>query len=283
MKFNEKQEQAVNEFIMKYNSLEEFRNEIQDLYDNEIGRLSILQIYALEELLRYGNKGMFKRFLESKGESTEEQAVELVDSFRKLLDEDSSFKQYKIEQLKKYPDTLSDLEMFAFTLISRSQSEKVKMHKELTDELEYDSLNPILFSNDYEIRKTLENLFIGEFIHKLLELPAMKPVKVRQKEDGMIANVDKKDIIEKVRVTVCTPNSMSQFKQVIDNRFIKVKFAILTGEGEAAFRDFTKFNTNISINEVLGMEKDDFVDKMYDYFKNRFDNLKDQGSSKTKK
>ena len=58
MKFNEKQEQAVNEFIMKYSSDEEFRNEVQDLYDNEIGRLSILQIYALEELLRYGNMGM---------------------------------------------------------------------------------------------------------------------------------------------------------------------------------------------------------------------------------
>ncbi len=75
MKFNENQEQAVNEFIMKYNSNEEFRNEVQDLYDNEIGRLSILQIYALEELLRYGNNGMFKRFLESKGESTEEEAI----------------------------------------------------------------------------------------------------------------------------------------------------------------------------------------------------------------
>ena len=202
MKFNEKQEQAVNEFIMKYSSDEEFRNEVQDLYDNEIGRLSILQIYALEELLRYGNMEMFKRFLESKGESTEEKAVELVDGFRKLLDEDPSFKQYKMEQLKKYPDTLSDLEMFAFKLISRSQSKKEEMHKELTDELEYDSLNPILFSTDYEIRETLENLFIGEFIYQLLEEPAMKPVKVRQKEAGMIANKDKPLIIEKVKVTI---------------------------------------------------------------------------------
>lgn len=274
MKFNEKQEQAVNEFIMKYNSDEEFRNEVQDLYDNEIGRLAILQIYALEELLRYGNMGMFKRFLDSKGESTEEKAVELVDGFRELLDEDSSFKQYKMEQLKKYPDTLSDLEMFAFTLISRSQSEKVKMHKELTDELEYDPINPILFSTDYEIRETLENLLIGEFIHKLLELPAMKPAKVRQKADGMIASVDKKDIIEQVRAVVCTPNSMSQFKQTIDSRFIKVKFDILTGKGEEAFKDFIKFNTNVSINEVFEIEKDDTVDKMYEYIRNMVNNRK---------
>lgn len=268
MKFNEKQEQAVNEFIMKYNSDEEFRNEVQKLYNNEIGRLSILQIYALEELLRYGNNGMFKRFLESKGESTEEAAVELVDGFRKLLDEDPSFKQYKMEQLKKFPDTLSDLEMFAFTLISRSQSEKVKMHKELTDELEYDPINPILFSTDYEIRETLENLLIGEFIHKLLELPAMKPAKVRQKEEGMIASVDKKDIIEQVRSVVCTPNSMCQFKSVIDNRYVEVKFALLAGKGEEAFDQYIKFNTNISINEVFEIEKDDTADKMYEFIKN---------------
>ena len=283
MKFNEKQEQAVNDFIMKYNSDEEFRNEVQDLYDNEIGRLSILQIYVLEELLRYGNKGMFKRFLESKGESTEEQAVELVDGFRKLLDENPSFKQYKMEQLKKFPDTLSDLEMFAFTLISRSQSEKVKMHKELTDELEYDSLNPILFSTDKEIRETLENLLIGEFIHKLLEEPAMKPAKVRQKEDGMIASVDKPLIIENVKAVISTPNSMSQFKQIIDSRFIKAKFAILTGKGAEAFDEYKRFNTNISINEVLGIEKDDFVDKMYDFLKDMVNERKDQGNSKTKK
>ena len=283
MKFNEKQEQAVNEFIMKYSSDEEFRNEVQDLYDNEIGRLSILQIYALEELLRYGNMEMFKRFLESKGESTEEKAVELVDGFRKLLDEDPSFKQYKMEQLKKYPDTLSDLEMFAFKLLSRSQSKKEEMHKELTDELEYDSLNPILFSTDYEIRETLENLFIGEFIYQLLEEPAMKPVKVRQKGAGMIANKDKPLIIEKVKVAFSAPNSMSQFKQIIDNRFVKAKFAILTGKGTEAFDEYKRFNTNISINEVLGIEKDDFVDKMYDFLKNMVNERKEQGDSKTKK
>lgn len=283
MKFNEKQEQAVNEFIMKYSSDEEFRNEVQDLYDNEIGRLSILQIYALEELLRYGNMGMFKRFLESKGESTEEKAIEVFNSFMDLLKNDESFKQYKMEQLKKFPETLSDLEMFAFKILSRSQSKKEEMHKELTDELEYDSLNPILFSTDYEIRETLENLFIGEFIYQLLEEPAMKPVKVRQKEAGIIANKDKPLIIEKVKVAFSAPNSMSQFKQIIDNRFVKAKFAILTGKGTEAFDEYKRFNTNISINEVLGIEKDDFVDKMYDFLKNMVNERKEQGDSKTKK
>ena len=283
MNFSEEQSQSIYEFIMKYNADEEFRNNIQNLYENKVGELSILHIYALEEILRYGNKGLFKQFLEVKGENKEEKAIEVFNSFMDLLKNDESFKQYKMEQLKKFPETLSDLEMFAFKLLSRSQSKKEEMHKELTDELEYDSLNPILFSTDYEIRETLENLFIGEFIYQLLEEPAMKPVKVRQKEAGMIANKDKPLIIEKVKVAFSAPNSMSQFKQIIDNRFVKVKFAILTGKGTEAFDEYKRFNTNISINEVLGIEKDDFVDKMYDFLKNMVNERKEQGDSKTKK
>ena len=283
MNFSEEQSQSIYEFIIKYNADEEFRNNIQNLYENEVGELSILHIYALEEILRYGNKGVFKQFLEVKGENKEEKAIEVFNSFMDLLKNDESFKQYKMEQLKKFPETLSDLEMFAFKLLSRSQSKKEEMHKELTDELEYDSLNPILFSTDYEIRETLENLFIGEFIYQLLEEPAMKPVKVRQKEAGMIANKDKPLIIEKVKVAFSAPNSMSQFKQIIDNRFVKAKFAILTGKGTEAFDEYKRFNTNISINEVLGIEKDDFVDKMYDFLKNMVNERKEQGDSKTKK
>ena len=283
MNFSEEQSQSIYEFIMKYNADEEFRNNIQNLYENKVGELSILHIYALEEILRYGNKGVFKQFLEVKGENKEEKAIEVFNSFMDLLKNDESFKQYKMEQLKKFPETLSDLEMFAFKLLSRSQSKKEEMHKELTDELEYDSLNPILFSTDYEIRETLENLFIGEFIYQLLEEPAMKPVKVRQKEAGMIANKDKPLIIEKVKVAFSAPNSMSQFKQIIDNRFVKAKFAILTGKGTEAFDEYKRFNTNISINEVLGIEKDDFVDKMYDFLKNMVNERKEQGDSKTKK
>ena len=54
----------IYEFIMRYNSEEEFKNNIQNLYDNEISKLSILHIYALEEILRYGTKGVFNKFIE---------------------------------------------------------------------------------------------------------------------------------------------------------------------------------------------------------------------------
>lgn len=78
-----------------------------------------------------------------------------------------NFKQYKMQQLKESPETLSAMEIFAFALISSSDNQKEKM----TDELEYDQNNPILYSTDNQIRETLTNLFFGEFIHQILELP----------------------------------------------------------------------------------------------------------------
>lgn len=283
MNFNERQSKLIYEFIMRYNSEEEFKNNIQELYDNEISRLSIIYIYALEEILRYGLKGIFNKFLETKGTYTEEEAADLFDGFIKLLNDDANFKQYKMDQLKNYPETLSTMEMFAFTLISKSQSQKEQIHEEMTDNLEYDSLNPILYSTDNQIRETLENLFLGEFIHQILELPAMKPVKVRQKETGKIANIDKPLIIEKIQSVIFTSGSMSQFKQVIDNRYLRVKMDLLMGKGEAAFEQYLKFNTNISANEILGIEKDNTVDDMYTYFMDMIKKKKEQGEKTPKK
>lgn len=266
MDFNEKQSKEIYEFIMKYNTDEEFKNGVQESYDNNTYQLSILHIYALEEVLRYGTKGIFNKFLKTKGAYSDDQAVDLYDGFIKLLSEDINFKQYKMQQLKESPETLSAVEMFAFTLISSSDNQKEQMHEEMTEELEYDPLNPILYSTDNQIRETLENLFIGEFIHQMLELPAMKPVKVRQKEIGRIANIDKPLIIEKVQSAISEQNSMSQFKQVIDNRFVQVKMKLLLGKGELAFEEYLKFNTNISSNEILGIERDNSATDMYNFF-----------------
>lgn len=283
MKFNEKQSKLIYEFVMKYNLEEEFRSSVQELYDDKIYQLSILYIYALEEVLRYGTKGIFNKFLEINGMDVEEQAFDSFDQFIRLLNEDSKFKQYKMEQLKYFPDTLSSLEMLAFTLIGKSQSKKEKMQDGMTEELEYDPFNPILYSTDRQIRQTLENLFFGEFIHRMLELPVMVPVKFRQKEDGRIANIDKQFIIEKIQGLLAEQKSVSQFKQIIDNRYVKVKFDLLLGKGEEAFKEYLKFNTNISANEILGIEKDNTVDDIYDYLKSLVKKKKEQDRRNLKK
>ena len=265
MNFSKKQSDEIYEFIMKYNTDEDFRTSRQNLYDNEISELSILHIYVLEEIFRYGTKEVFNKFIESKGTKTESQAVDLFDGFIKLLNDNEAFKQYKMEQLKKNPETLSALEMLAFQLISTTESQRNKMHDEMTEELEYDSLNPILYSTDNQIKTTLENLLIGEFIHKMLELPSMKPIKVRQKESGMIANKDKQFIISKIRENISGQEHMLQMQQVINKRFVKVKFDVLLGKGEEAFAQYLKYNTNISFSEILGVKRDTTED-VYNYF-----------------
>lgn len=283
MNFNEKQSNEIYEFIMRYNEDEEFKNSVQQSYDSNIYKLSILQIYALEEVLRYGGKEIFNKFLETKGTYSEEKAVDLYDGFIKLLGQDKKFKQYKMRQLKEAPETLSTMEMFAFTLISSSHNQKEQMHEEMTDELDYDPYNLILYTTDNQIRETLENLFLGELIHQMLELPDMKPVKVRQKENGRIANIDKPFIIEKIQSVISKPTSISQFKQIIDDRFVKVKMDLLLGKGEQAFGRYLKFNTNIRSNEILGIEKDNSETDMYNFFMDIINQRKEQDGGKRKK
>ena len=252
--------------MMKYSEDSAFRNKIQQLYDENTYKLSLIQIYTLEEILRYGTKKVFHKFLNIEGSYSNEQAIELYDTFTKLLNDDSNFRQYKMQQLKTAPETLSKIEIFAFSLISGSKDYKKQMHKEMTDELEYDPYNPILYDTDQQMKETLENLFFGEFIHRILELPSMKPIKVRQRENGQIANIDKPFIIEKIRNVVFQQDSISQLNQIIDSRFVTVKMNILLGKGIYAFEQYLKFNTNISSQEILGKKQEDYSENIYDFF-----------------
>lgn len=279
MNFNEKQTNEIYEFIKRYNADEEFKNSVQKLYDNNTYKLSITNIYALEEVLRYGTKKIFNKFLETKGTYSEEKAIDLYDGFIELLSKDMNFKQYKMQQLKESPETLSAMEIFAFALISSSDNQKENM----TDELEYDQYNPILYSTDNQIRETLTNLFFGEFIHQILELPNMKPIKVRQKENGRIANIDKPFIIEKIQDVISNQNSIFQLKKIIDARFVEVKMNLLLGKEEQAFEKYLKFNTNISSNEILGIERDYSATDMYNFFMNIINMKKEKDNEKTKK
>lgn len=283
MQFSDKQSTTINKFIMQYNSEEEFRIHVQTLYDEETYKLSILEIYTLEEVLRYGIKGIFNEFLKAKDSMmyTDEQAINSFDNFMQLLEQNEEFSHYKIHQLKYFPKTLSALERFAFTLIMNSESIKQNLHKQMTDSLEYDPFNPILYSTDNEIRETSENLFFGELIHQMIELPGMESVKARQKVDGQVSSIDKPLIIEQIQNTIATHGSTSQFKQTIDKRFCRVKFNLLLGKNEEAFEPYLQFNTNISAKEILGLEKDNVEEEMYDATKDFVKQKKGQEKNST--
>ncbi len=267
MEFNEKQSKIIQDFIMKYNLEEEYKNSVQKLYDEEPYKLSILYIYVLEEILRYGNKSLFNSFKKSKGSYTIEQAVIEYDRFIELLNNDENFKSYKREQLISSPETLSEIEKFALSLMNIQKNNKENVQTKNDVELEYDDFNPIIYSTDAQIRKTLENLLLGKFIHEMLDLPAMKEIKERQKEKGRIANIDKPIIIEKVRSMFSSEKGMQQFELAIDKMYIKVKPSILLGKKEASFDEYLEYNTNVNVSEILGKRKADYQEEMFEYFK----------------
>lgn len=274
MEFNEKQSKIIQEFIIKYNSEEEYKNNVQKLYDEKPYKLPMLNIYVLEEILRYGNKSLFNSFKKSKGSYTIEQAVIEYDGFIELLNNDENFKTYKREQLISSPETLSEIEKFALSLMNIQKNNKENVQTKNDDELEYDDFNPIIYSTDAQIRKTLENLLLGKFIHKMLDLPEMKEIKERQKEKGRIANIDKPIVIEKVCSMFSSEKEIEKFDEAVNNMYVKVKMGILLDKKEAAFGEYLEFNTNINVSEILGKRKADYQEEMLKYFKDYINKYK---------
>lgn len=283
MNFNQEQVEYIGQFIMNYNSDEDFKLDSHKKYDSDLKSLSILEIYALEEVLRYGTKKVYDKFLEAKGLMGDDIAAKTYDEFVKLLREDEAFMQYKREQVLYSPSTLSAIEMLAFEIVGMPEEEKVKNEEqEETKEeayqgevLDYDPLNPIRSATEREVRETLENLVIGEFIFKLLEHPAMRAIKDRC-DGGRIANVDKPFIIDRVKAVTSTPEFPSQLKQLVDGAFVKVQMALLLGKSnEEAFAEYLQFNTNISIYEICGLERAMFEDfEAYNFFQDVINNMK---------
>ena len=249
MKFNMEQQQQIYEFIMKYNSDENFKDKVEELYFENPGMLSILEIYALEEIIQFGNNGIYKSLLELQENNVEETTFEDINTFLHLFNEDENFRNLKIQQFTENPESLSKLEIFAMTVIIKAQLEPEDLHEKLTDNLEYDELNPIKYSTDEEITETLTNLLFGQFIHQVLELPEMEPIKVRQKQSGMIANIDKPIIIDAVSKVI--PGTLEQVNQIVEQRFVSVKFNILLGKKEEAFSQYSMYNTNVSSKEIF--------------------------------
>lgn len=280
MKLNQEQSNYITEFIVKYNSDLEFQERMQELYDNDISKLSILDIYALEEILRYGVKGIFDKFIQAKGKDTDEQAVKLFDSLIKLLLDNDQFREYKLEQLELNPEMISEMEVLAFNLIKYKFVKEEAEEVEVEEELEYDDYIGILYSTDKQIRATLGNLFFGQFILEMLEMPSMKEIKERQKEKGLIANVDKGFILSKIEEMLNNEQALIQYKKVIDARYTKVKMNILLGQADTAFNEFIQYRTNIDVVGTFDLEQTKEFDEFMDYVKELLKKKRDENSPK---
>lgn len=281
MKFNEEQTKVVYEFVMNYTANDEFKRNVEEKYNNEVEKLSILEIYALEEVLRCGTRNLFNQLIKTKGSYSEEETLDLYDSLMILLKEDESFRNYKLMQFKEAKETLSAMEIIAINLIYKEAKQDESMEKESTIELEYDNLNPIRFGTDRQIRETIENLLFGQFILKSLELPAMSEIKGRQKEKGLIANSDKPIIIEEIRKLLAADPKL--YENAVNNHFVKIKFQVLLGNKEAAFGELLDYNTNISADEIFGREKDTTEEDILKFFQDMVNKIKNEKSNGPRK
>ena len=198
MEFDTEQSMYINNFIMKYYSDGDFKSEKEREYDFEMDKLSILDIYALEIALRYGNKKIYEAF-------------------------------------KKAQDVTPEIQFEDFM-------------KQL-----YAEFNPICCSNEQQIIDTIENLFIGEFIHEMLNMPIMRPIKERQGRPGQVSSMDKPYIIKEIQEMLlqnCV--TIAQFKQAVAQRVIEVKKDRSPKKRMMTLEPYLEFNTNISASEVLG-------------------------------
>lgn len=254
MKFNKEQEMMVYQFTKEYLENEEYKEDIQNRYMKEPHTLSILRIYGYEEILREGDKGIYRNFLSMKGNMTVSDAVEQVDQFSNLLKTNESFKQYKLSQLEENPETLSQLEKYVLSLLDiHTEKQEGKAYEQA---IYYDAFNPIKYGDDSEIKMTLMNLLIGEFIHELLKRPGMEEIRNRQLKEGLISNIDKPFIIEYVYKAF--QRAGTKIGDIINNQYMVVKFNVLLGKEKEAFDEYLKYNTNVSAFEVynLSLEKE---------------------------
>ena len=90
MKFNMAQQQQIYEFIMKYNSDESFKDKVEELYFENPGMLSILEIYALEEIIQFGNNGIYNSLLELQENNVEETTEDNLEENTINADENTS-------------------------------------------------------------------------------------------------------------------------------------------------------------------------------------------------
>lgn len=202
MKFLKEHEKEIYDFILNYNKDAKFREEVDSKYINEPVNLSILEIYALEEILREGNNSYFIKFV----------------NYLK--------KRYGMDEITS---------------------------ETLINNYGYNLKNTILTDNESDIKKTLNNLLFGELIFCMLDRNEFKEIKYRQKEPGMIANIDKSIVIEELQRGF--NYNFENVDSIVNGMYDA--FIRFGGVESNYFKRLLKYNTNISFVEIRDIKNVD--------------------------
>lgn len=248
MIFNEQQTKEIENFIYKYNKDTQFKNSKENSYNVDTSSLNILEVYALEEVLRFGNKGIYKEFLSIlKSDNLSQEVTNLI-SYVKLFNNDPEFKSISMMLYFNFLNNINSFERFA---LSNFCIKKYEIERFSIVEDKYDPLNKLKCRTLDELETTIDNLLLGDQIFTLLTYPKYSDIKSRLKDGNMISSNDKNTVIEAVidyrRNMDKKERDYSLRKRLLMKEYIinELKYGM-----NDPFYPFKMYNTNISIDEV---------------------------------
>lgn len=193
----------------------------------------------------------------------EEQEKEIYD-FIKKYNADFSFKEMVYNKYINEPGNLSILEIYVLEEILRvgnrfyfnnfvnylKHGMKEFTGEFLVDNYGYSPFNNILTDNETNIKKSLTNLLFGELIFDTLNKDKFAEIKNRQKEPGLIANIDKLTIIEELQKGF--KYNFACINNIVDRMYSD--FLKFGGTESNYFKSLLRYNTNISFEKIIDIK-----------------------------
>lgn len=127
LQFNDDEEREIYDFIINYHTDTDFLSKVQKDYTENPLSLPILHIYVLEEICKFGKKGIFKKIIESNNDK--EISLKNIDHFIKSYNTDINFQTNKDKQLNNNPETLLDYERTILNLIAYYKENQISNHQ----------------------------------------------------------------------------------------------------------------------------------------------------------
>lgn len=251
---NENDKKTLGEIIKLYNENTKFKEYICERYDTNPASLRVLELYVLEEIVRYGNKDYYNKIASLNPNS--EKALKDYSDFIDKCKNDKEFETLKMRIYKNNRENLNPVEVFAISMILKDK-DREKEYKYI--DFDYDDYPDIKYGNDKEIRETVSNIYFAILIYRLLNeckdpiiLKELKPVIEHQKEPGLIASSDKPLLLNFLRE--CISDNYEIIGNHIDEMYNQVKSFLMFGFKENSFKLLSNRKSNVTAREIFDIK-----------------------------
>ena len=251
---SEMDKKIIGEIINLYNENTKFKEKLNNLYNTNPAKLKLIELYTLEDIIRYGDKSYYNRLMKL---GINEEAIRK--EYNDFLDKCINDKKYELSKMRDYKNnrkSLTPVETFAINLILKDNEKKYD-YKYI--DYDYDDYIELKYSNDKEIRESVSNVFFANLIGSLFEKNVdpilrneLKPIIEHQKHPGLIASVDKPKMLDFLRELISY--DYKGVTEGIDTMFNQAKFYLACGFQEKTFDFFSKHRSNISAREVFDIK-----------------------------